>query len=210
MFKARNKPFVLVFWSRDPDGSQHNQGDSLNTRDARHQRPDLARRHQECRRQSGAVAQGARRSRPCRHHRHHRRPPTTASRRSRRRARPARRPRSSYDDTPKGFLPLGFLAIDLAKALDLPLFDPNDKNARVADNAHPKAGNGVLGNDPAKPDLVVATNGGSDLIYLPNRDKKLAGRARSRRCWSRTMSAACSSTTSSDASPARCRCRRST
>src|SRR3954469_24443444 len=31
MFKARNKPFVLVFWSRDPDGSQHNSGDSLNT-----------------------------------------------------------------------------------------------------------------------------------------------------------------------------------
>src|SRR3984893_2224945 len=31
MFKARNKPFVLVFWSRDPDGSQHNTGDSLNS-----------------------------------------------------------------------------------------------------------------------------------------------------------------------------------
>jgi hypothetical protein len=31
MFKARNQPFVLVFWSRDPDGSQHNTGDSLNT-----------------------------------------------------------------------------------------------------------------------------------------------------------------------------------
>src|ERR1700719_662017 len=30
MFKARNKPFVLVFWSRDPDGTQHNTGDSLN------------------------------------------------------------------------------------------------------------------------------------------------------------------------------------
>ena len=30
MFKARNQPFVLVFWSRDPDGTQHNQGDSLN------------------------------------------------------------------------------------------------------------------------------------------------------------------------------------
>ncbi len=25
MFKERNKPFVLVFWSRDPDGSQHNK-----------------------------------------------------------------------------------------------------------------------------------------------------------------------------------------
>jgi hypothetical protein len=72
---------------------------------------------------------------------------------------------------------MGFLAIDLAKALDLPLFDPNNKNARVADNAHPKAGNGLLGQDPAKPDLVVATNGGSDLIYLPNnKDKKLADR----------------------------------
>ncbi len=71
---------------------------------------------------------------------------------------------------------MGFVAIDLAKALDLPLFDPNDKNARVADNAHPKAGNGVLGQDPAKPDLVVATNGGSDLIYLPKKDKKLAER----------------------------------
>src|SRR5258705_8454258 len=31
MFKARSKPFVLVFWSRDPDGTQHNMGDSLNT-----------------------------------------------------------------------------------------------------------------------------------------------------------------------------------
>ena len=71
---------------------------------------------------------------------------------------------------------MGFLAIDLAKALDLPLFDPNDKNARVAGTAHPKAGNGLLGQDPAKPDLVVATNGGSDLIYLPKGDKKLAER----------------------------------
>src|SRR5262249_49640726 len=31
MFKVRAKPFVLVFWSRDPDGTQHNQGDSLNS-----------------------------------------------------------------------------------------------------------------------------------------------------------------------------------
>jgi hypothetical protein len=65
---------------------------------------------------------------------------------------------------------------NLAKALDLPLFDPNNNNAQVVDNAHPKAGNGVLGSDPAKPDVVVATNGGSDLIYLPKGDRKLAGR----------------------------------
>src|SRR6516165_4943297 len=30
MFKERGTPFVLIFWSRDPDGTQHNQGDSLN------------------------------------------------------------------------------------------------------------------------------------------------------------------------------------
>ena len=30
-FKASGKPFVMVFWSRDPDGTQHNEGDSLNT-----------------------------------------------------------------------------------------------------------------------------------------------------------------------------------
>ncbi len=28
-FAAQSKPFVLLFWSRDPDGTQHNQGDSL-------------------------------------------------------------------------------------------------------------------------------------------------------------------------------------
>jgi hypothetical protein len=28
LFKERKKPFVLVFWSRDPDGTQHNEGDS--------------------------------------------------------------------------------------------------------------------------------------------------------------------------------------
>src|SRR5205823_3277548 len=33
----------------------------------------------------------------------------------------------SYDDTPKDFLPMGFLAIDLAKALDLPLFDRSEE-----------------------------------------------------------------------------------
>ncbi len=28
-FEGEKKPFVLLFWSRDPDGTQHNQGDSL-------------------------------------------------------------------------------------------------------------------------------------------------------------------------------------
>jgi hypothetical protein len=58
----------------------------------------------------------------------------------------------------------------------MPLFDPNDKFAAVGDNAYPKAGNAYIGKDKDKPDLIVATNGGSDLIYLPTKDKALAAK----------------------------------
>ena len=30
LFRQSGKPFVLLYWSRDPDGTQHNHGDSLN------------------------------------------------------------------------------------------------------------------------------------------------------------------------------------
>ena len=175
MFKARTKPFVLVFWSRDPDGSQHNEGDSLNTltpgingptsmagiKNADDNLAQLRKALDDLGLSATtdimiAADHGF----------------STISKESK--TSPAAK--MSFDDTPKDFLPMGFLAIDLAKALNLPLYDPNDKNAKVGDSAHPKAGNGVLGQDPTKPDLVVATNGGSDLIYLPNKDKKLAAR----------------------------------
>src|SRR6202140_3327125 len=176
MFKERAKPFVLVFWSRDPDGTQHNTGDSLNTltpgingptslasiKNADNNLAQLRKALDDLGLAATtnvmiAADHGF----------------STISKESK--TSPAAK--ASYADTPKDFLPMGFLAIDLAKALDLPLYDPNNKNAPVAADAHPKAGNGVLGKDPAKPDLVVATNGGSDLIYLPNKDKKLAERA---------------------------------
>ena len=175
MFKARNKPFVLVLWSRDPDGSQHNQGDSLNTitpgingptslasiRNADDNLAQLRKALDELGLSSTtdiiiSADHGF----------------STISKESK----TSPSAKVDYADTPKGFLPMGFLALDLAKVLELPLFDPNDKNARVAEGTHPKAGNGVLGNDAAKPDVVVATNGGSDLIYLPNKDKSLARR----------------------------------
>lgn len=173
MFKARNKPFVLVFWSRDPDGSQHNTGDSLNQikpgingptsmagiKNADNNLAQLRKALDEL----GLTAStniivsadhGF----------------STISKESK----TSPSAKVSYDDTPKDFLPMGFVALDLAKALDLPLFDPNDKNAKIEGNKHPKAGNGVLGKDPTKPDVVVATNGGSDLIYIPSKDRKLA------------------------------------
>ncbi|CAN5214221.1 alkaline phosphatase family protein [soil metagenome] len=175
MFKARNKPFVLVFWSRDPDGTQHNTGDSLNTITPGINGPTVLAGIRNADNNLGQLRKalddlgladttniivsadhGF----------------STISKESK----TSPSTKITYDDTPQGFLPMGFLAIDLAKALNLPLFDPNEKNARVPDNAHPRAGNGLLGSNPEKPDVVVATNGGSDLIYLPGKDRKLAGR----------------------------------
>jgi Type I phosphodiesterase / nucleotide pyrophosphatase len=175
MFKARNKPFVLVFWSRDPDGSQHNTGDSLNVVTPGINGPTalagIKNADNNLAQLRGALDElGLAASTNIIISSDH--GFSTISKESK----TSPSAKISYEDTPRDFLPMGFLAIDLAKALDLPLFDPNDKNARVADNAHPKAGNGLLGADSAKPDLVVATNGGSNLIYLPNNDRKLAER----------------------------------
>jgi hypothetical protein len=175
MFKARNKPFVLVFWSRDPDGSQHNTGDSLNSvtpgingptslAGIRNADDNLAQLRKALDELGLAASTNIIVSSDHGF--------STISKESK----TSPSTKGTYDDTPSGFLPMGFLSLDLAKALDLPLFDPNDKNAPVAENKRPKAGNGLLGKDPAKPDLVVATNGGSDLIYLPGKDRKLAGR----------------------------------
>jgi hypothetical protein len=175
MFKARNKPFVLVFWSRDPDGSQHNHGDSLNTVTPGINGPTSLAGIKNADNNLAALRKalddlGLAASTNIIITSDH--GFSTISKESK----TSVSAKASYDDTPKDFLPLGFVALDLAKALELPLFDPNNNNAKVADGAHPKAGNGLLGEDPSKPDLVVATNGGSDLIYLPKRDKKLAER----------------------------------
>jgi type I phosphodiesterase/nucleotide pyrophosphatase len=175
LFKARNRPFVLVFWSRDPDGTQHFQGDSLNehtpgingptSRAALKNVDDNLKTIRQALDDLGlsantdiviAADHGF----------------STISKESA--TSPAAK--AQYADVHQGFLPPGFLAIDLARALDLPLFDPNDKNAQVGAGAYPKAGNGLIGHDPATPDIVVAANGGSDLVYVLNRDRALVAR----------------------------------
>jgi arylsulfatase A-like enzyme len=176
LFKARNKPFVLLYWARDPDGTQHAQGDSLNTLTPGINGPtssaaikntdDDLKRLQDALHELGladstniiiAADHGF----------------STISKQSETSA----AARASYSDVAKGFLPPGFLAIDLAKGLGLSLFDPDADSAPVADNAHSKArGNGLIGAEPSMPDVVVAANGGSDLVYLPNQDRKLAAR----------------------------------
>jgi hypothetical protein len=175
MFKARNQPFVLVFWSRDPDGTQHNQGDSLNelmpgingptTLAAVKNVDDDLKALQQALDRLGLTAttdivvaadHGF----------------STISKQSS--TSPAAK--GDYKDVPKGFLPPGFVAIDLAKGLGLSLFDPDAKNVPVAENSHSVRGDGLIGTDPAKPDVVVAANGGSDLVYLPTGDRALAAR----------------------------------
>src|SRR5258707_227122 len=172
IFKARNRPFVLVYWSRDPDGTQHAQGDSLNTltpgingptsRAAIRNADDNLRRLRQTLDDLGLTAttnivvaadHGF----------------ATASKESA--TSPAAK--ASYPGVVPGFLPHGFLAIDIAKALGLPLFDPDNNNAHVGENVAPRAGNGLIGKDAEKPDAIVAANGGSDLIYIPSKNRQL-------------------------------------
>jgi hypothetical protein len=175
MFKARNKPFLLVYWSRDPDGTQHGHGDSPNSLTPGINGPtslaaiknadDNLKRLRETLAELG-LAETTNIIVSADHGF------STASKQSE----TSGAAKQSYSDVPAGLLPPGFLSIDIAKGLGLPLFDPDSDNAPVGDNAHPRLrGNGLIGRDLAKPD-VVAANGGSDLIYLPGKDKLLAKR----------------------------------
>jgi hypothetical protein len=175
LFKERDKPFVLVFWSRDPDGSQHNQGDSLNTlvpgingptslAAIRNADNDLARIRQALSDlglldTTDIIATADHGF-------------STISKESQ----TSSTVKQKFADTREGQLPLGFVALDLAHALDMPLLDPDDGYKTIADGQHTKAGNGLIGGDKDKPKVVVAANGGSDLIYIPDGDKALAKR----------------------------------
>jgi hypothetical protein len=174
-FKAAHRPFVMVFWSRDPDGTQHNQGDSLNTLTPgingpttmaaiRNASDDLQRLRDALKRLGLDKTTDI---------------ITTAdhgfSTMSRQSA-TSGAAKTSYRDVPKGFLPPGFLAIDLAQALSLPLHEPNGLDVELKDGFHPRHANAVLGADPAHPDVVIGANGGVDVIWLPRPDKALAAR----------------------------------
>ena len=175
MFKAGNKPFVLVFWSRDPDATQHNEGDSLNklvpgingpTSVAAIKNADdsLAKI------QAALAALGLAGTTNIFVTSDH--AFSTISKESE----TSMAAQASYVDVLPNHLPPGFLSLDLARALGLPVFDPDDKNARVLPGKHPLRSDGMIGENPAQPEVIVAANGGSDLVYLPSRDRNLAMR----------------------------------
>jgi len=175
LLKKRGKPFVLVFWSRDPDGTQHFQGDSLSKLTPgingptslaaiRNADDDLAKLRQALADQGLAdttdiviaADHGF----------------STISKESK--TSPAAK--ADYADVAKGELPVGFLTLDIGVALGMPMWDPDAKNARIETGKHPLKGNGLIGAGADMPDIVVAANGGSDLIYLPTADKALAAK----------------------------------
>jgi hypothetical protein len=176
-FKAAGRPFVMVYWSRDPDGTQHNQGDSLGTLTPGINGPtSMAAIRNADNNLAGLRAalsvlgladttdvivtadHGF----------------STVSKQSH--TSPAAK--ASYSDVPKGQLPPGFLAIDLAVAMQAPLYEPAGTVQPVDWRAgqHPRFGSALIGADPKKPAVVVAANGGTDLIYLPTHDRRLARR----------------------------------
>jgi hypothetical protein len=209
-FLKSGKSFVVVFWSRDPDGTQHNQGDSLNQLrpgingstsaaaiknadtnlkqilDFINGTPGLAAetdlfiasdhgfstisKHELDAAGKDLVKSYA--------------------------ASQAYKDATGRLEAPAGYLPSGFVAIDLAHFLNLPLFDPdkvvtadgkksykpvNPESANSdTSEQRPAFGNGLVGGTgvlaPADAKVVVAANGGSDLVYLPAKDPQLLQR----------------------------------
>ena len=164
-FKDANKPFVLVFWSRDPDGTQHFNGDSLNTltpgingpttmAGIRNADNDLKQLRDTLKalgldRTTDVVVTADHGF-------------SVASKQS------ATSPAAkiAYLDVPKGFLPRGFLGIDLSAALGEPLFEGNGLPVDWKSGEHARSDSALLGGDAQHPNLAIAGNGGSDLIYV--------------------------------------------
>lgn len=215
MFKRSGKPFVLLYWSRDPDGSQHNQGDSLNAlapgingptslrglRDADdnlRQILDFIENDPELLANTDIFVTSDHGFATVSKHEIDSRGDATKSYS----AGFTYRDSTGRQEVNSGFLPSGFLAIDLAHFLGLPLFNPDSQldgpNGRsyervdptidregAAVQQHPAtrtglvgSGDGVIGGtgrilDQTDAQVVVAGNGGSDLLYVPSQNREL-------------------------------------
>jgi arylsulfatase A-like enzyme len=170
-FKAADKPFVMVFWSRDPDGTQHFNGDSLNTLTPGINGPtSLAaiRNADEDLKQlrDTLKALGLDQTTDILVTADH--GFSVASKQSA----TSSAAKIAYRDVPKGFAPRGFLSIDLAQAMEEPLFEGNGLPINWRSGEHPRSDSQMIGPDAQHPTLAIASNGGSDLIYLFGADPK--------------------------------------
>lgn len=208
-FVKRGKPFALLYWSRDPDGTQHFQGDSLNKLvpgingetskaalknadnnlkqilDYLNSDPQLAANTDIFITADHGFATISKHEIDAASH-------PTASYSTNFIYRDAQ----GRQEVNTGFLPAGFVAIDVAHELGLPLYDPDsqingpegmkifERVDPAADpklpnvRQHPVSGNGLIGGtgriaSETDAKVVIAANGGSDLIYLPIPDAEL-------------------------------------
>lgn len=205
-FVASGHPFALLFWSRDADGTQHNQGDSLNsltpgingpTSKAAVQNADTNLKQildyinanpQLAKNTDFFITADHGFATISRHEVDASGTPTQAYA-----AQFTYKDATGRVEVNPGFLPPGFVAIDIAHALNLPLYDPDsiltDGNGNrtyepvdptIAQQTstvrqHPASGDGLIGASGAILDstdakVVIAANGGSDLIYIPDHD----------------------------------------
>jgi arylsulfatase A-like enzyme len=210
MFKKSGKPFVLFYWSSDPDGTQHNQGDSLNklnpgingpsSKDAARNADDNLKQILDYIHNDAELAANTDIFLTSDHGF------ATISKHDIDAAGHATtdyaakwiyKDETGRQEVNTGFLPAGFLALDLAHYLKLPLFDPGSQ-IRGRDGStiyepvdptipkqsatvrqHPSSdGSGLIGGTgrilpQTDAKVIVAANGGSDLIYLPIYDPAL-------------------------------------
>ena len=138
LFKERAKPFMLVFWSRDPDGTQHSQGDSLNRlipgidgptslasiRNIDHDLEDILATLK------ALDLDGSTDVIVTADHGF-----STITKESA----TSFAATQTYKDVVPGFMPPGFIAIDVAHGLEMPLIDPDAKYQEVAPDSHPLA-----------------------------------------------------------------------
>ncbi len=201
--KDSDTPFAMVYWARDPDGTQHNQGDSfgtlfpgINGETSRHALRNADRSLGRLMAWLGAHPAVASNTDVVVTSDHGF---ATISRSEidrlghRTQSESARHDYVGEEggiDTLKGTLPLGCLALDLAYDLRMNAFDPDQhpKGSRLFKRLgigasgdaipvdtweHPLHGNALIGAAVLRPDgadarLIVAANGGSDLIYIPD------------------------------------------
>ena len=205
-FAQSGKPFYALFWSRDPDGTQHNQGDSLNSltpgingptslaaiRNADNNLAQIIAYVQS----NPALANNTDIILTADHGfstiSKHEIDATGKNFVSDFASTITYRDINGRQEVNTGFIPVGFLALDLAHQFNLPLFDPDTvittngvrsyapvvptvPQATASVLQHSSAGDGLIGGTGAilnqtDARIVVAANGGSDLIYVPSHD----------------------------------------
>ncbi|HEY0306553.1 MAG TPA: alkaline phosphatase family protein [Acidobacteriaceae bacterium] len=197
-FAAEKKPWLLLFWSREPDGSQHNHGDSLqnltpgingetSTRGLQtadrclKQLLDWLDAHPAVKATTDVLITSdhgfATISR--------RELASDGTQTAEVSAAMTYEVNGKEKPQPAGTLPTGFLAVDLGVREHMRVFDPTIR-ATTGSSAyaeivlggeksqHPANGSALLGEVVKKVDgsdaqLIVASNGGSDLIYAPGK-----------------------------------------